>query len=155
MPNKRTKKSDRKLTAEEQAEVRDLITAAYRFLKLRPRAPAKKVQESIFAAIVAVYRGKTKLPKATVEDLGIKLGCLWGQTVCDSFGWEWCIVHPDKKDAWIAVVSPDRSYAVSGMFITQDLRKRYPQDIDSLMLFNLIEGGKFRKGKPRSYLVIG
>jgi hypothetical protein len=51
-------------------------------------------------------------------------------------------------------VSPDRSFAVNGMFITQELQKRYPEDIDSMMLYNLIGAGEFRKGKPGSYLVI-
>ncbi len=41
------------------------------------------------------------------------------------------------------------------MFIAQELQKRYPKDIDSLILFNMIAGGKFNKGKRTSYVVIG
>ncbi len=153
MPKKKATKTDSPLPAEMQAELKDAIASAYKYLKLKPGCPAKKVQQALFDTIYAFYKGKKKLGKRALEDLGTNLGCLWGQTVCDSFGWEWCMADL-KGDVFVAVVSPNRAYATQPLgFITEELKKRYPEDIDSLMAFNMIAGGKYSKGKAKDYHV--
>ena len=91
MPRKITKNSDRPLQSEEAAEIRACIARAYAHLKLKPNASAKRVQEAMRDAIDAVTLGKKKLPRKVREGFAFDLGCLWGQTVCDALGWQWCV----------------------------------------------------------------
>src|SRR2546426_1769543 len=53
MPNKKAKRSERELTAEEQRAMRKAIAAASKFLNLKPGCSVQKIQESIFATMAA------------------------------------------------------------------------------------------------------
>lgn len=153
MPTKKVAKTDSPLPPDLRAELTDATKQAYKYLKLKTGCSAKKVQEAIFKAIEEVYLGKKKLKKQALEDLGTDLGCLWGQTLVDEFGWEWCMADL-KGDVFVAVVSPNRAYATQPLgFITEQLEKRYPEDIDSLIAFNMIAAGKYSKGKAGDYHV--
>src|SRR4051794_2123106 len=90
MPKTKSKNSDRPLTAAEAKDIRLSVARGYKHLKLKPDTSAEKVQEAICAAIDAINLGKKKATAKVVEDMGINLGCLWGQTICDKLGWEWC-----------------------------------------------------------------
>src|SRR5512138_2469089 len=148
MPKTKPKNSDRPLTAAEAKEIRQSVARGYKLLKVKPGTPAEKVQEAICKAIDAVCLGKKKASAKQVEDFGINLGCLWGQTVCDKLGWEWCylMAHGDES---FAVVPPDRSYAIEPMnFVFTQLHKRQPEDNTSLLVFNMVVGGAPQKQKP-------
>ena len=153
MPAKKAAKTDSPLPPDLQAELKDYIARGYKYLKLKQGCPAKKVQEAIFAAIEEVYHGKKKLSKKAVENVGADLGCVWGQTLVDEFGWEWCMADL-RGDVFVAVVSPNRAFATQPLGFLQDqLQKRYPEDIDSLIAFNMIAAGKYSKGKAKDYHV--
>ena len=54
----------------------------------------------------------------------------------------------------LSVVPANRAYATQPLgFIAEQLEKRYPEDIDSLLAFNMIAGGKYSKGKAGDYHV--
>jgi hypothetical protein len=107
----------------------------------------------MFVAIEEVYSGKKKLKKQALEDLGTDLGCLWGQTLVDEFDWEWCMADL-KGDVFVAVASPNRAFVTQPLgFIQEQLEKRPPEDIDSLIAFNMIAAGKYSKGKAKDYHV--
>jgi hypothetical protein len=105
MPKTKPKNSDRPLTAAEAKDIRLSIARGYKQLKLKPHTSAEKVQEAICAAIDAVCLGKKKTTAKTVEDMGLNLGCLWGQTICDKLGWEWCYMTA-HGDEGFAIVPP-------------------------------------------------
>ena len=155
MPRKTTKNSDRPLQADEAGEIRACIGRAYAHLKLKPNASAIRVQEAIGDAINAVTLGKKKLPKKAREDFAFDLGCLWGQTVCDALGWQWCVATVDG-DEFVGVASKNRSHIVPVLnFICTQIEKRSPEDNTSLLLFNMLKAGSFGKAKPGSYIPIG
>jgi len=83
MPKTKSKHSDRPLTASEAKDLCLSVPRGYKHLKLKPDTSAEKIQEAIRAAIDAICLGKKKATAKAVEDLGINLGCLWRQTVCD------------------------------------------------------------------------
>jgi len=155
MPKIKQKNSDRPLTAAEAKDIRQSVARGYKFLKLKPETPVEKVQEAICKAIDAVCLGKKKATPKLVEDMGLNLGCLWGQTVCEKLGWEWCylMAHGDEG---FAVVPPDRSYAIEPMnLVFTQLHKRQPEDNTSLLVFNMVVGGALEKQKPRAYITFG
>ena len=88
--------------------------------------------------------GKKKLKKDAVLDLAVNLGCLWGQTVCDELGWEWCcLMLGDGRETYV-IVTPNRSHIVSPMdFVLEQLQKRLPEENTSMLLFNMLKGKKF------------
>lgn len=155
MPKAKSKNSDRPLTPDEAKEVRESTARGYKDLKLKPSASPEKIQEAICAAIDSITLGKKKASAKRIEDIGLDLGCLWGQTICDKLRWEWCYMtaHGDES---FAVVPPDRSYAVSPMnFIFTQLQKRQPDDNTSLLVFNMLVAGSLEKQKRGSYITFG
>ena len=89
-------------------------------------------------------------------DLAVNLGCLWGQTVCDELGWEWCCLMLGVGRETYVIVTPNRSHMVSPMdFVLEQLQKRLPEENTSMLLFNMLKGKKFGSAKPNSYMHVG
>jgi hypothetical protein len=156
MPKKKSQNSDRPLTAVEEKDIRLSIARGYKHLKLKPgRATAEDVQKAICAAIDAVCLGKKKATRRVIEDMGVNLGCLWGQSICDKLGWQWCFLTA-HGDEGFAIVPPDRSYAIDPMsFVFTQLHKGPTEDNTSLLLFNMVVGGSFDKPKRGAYITVG
>lgn len=151
------KKSDRALTDSETKDVRLSIARAYKALKLDPkRATVQEVQKAILKIIDPICSGKKNVPARKIQDLGVNLGCLWGQTVVDSLkGWEWCYASVEGEEFY-AVAAPDRSILVAPMnFIFTQLHKRLPEENTSMLAFNMLVAGSYGNHRPRSYLTVG
>src|SRR5712692_5753420 len=104
MPKKNSKNSDRPLTADEEKDIRLSIVRGYKHLKLRPKcATAEQTQKAMCAVIDAVCLGKKKVARKVIEDMGINLGCLWGQTICDKLGWQWCYATAHGEESFAIV----------------------------------------------------
>jgi hypothetical protein len=86
----------------------------------------------------------------------VNLGCVWGQTVCDSLkGWEWCYATVDGDD-FFAVAAPDRSLLVAPMnFIFEQLKKRLPDENTSMLAFNMLLAVSYGKQKRGAYITVG
>jgi hypothetical protein len=157
MPTKQPKNSDRPLTEVEAKDVKLSIARGYKALKLDPKkTTTAKTQEAIQKVIDPIFLQKKKVSAKTIEDLGVNLGCVWGQTICDSLkGWEWCYATVEG-DEFFAVAAPDRSMLVAPMnFIFTQLQKRLPEENTSLLLFNMLVAGTCGKHKRGAYVTIG
>lgn len=156
MPKKKSKNSDRPLTPEEERDIRLSVRRGYKLLKLKPEsATAEQVQEAMCKVIDAVFLGKKKVATRAIEDMGVNLGCLWGQTICDKLGWEWCYMTAHGGESY-AIVPPDRSYALEPMnFVFTQLQKKLPEENTSLLLFNMVVGGSLEKQKRGAYITVG
>lgn len=148
--------SDRPLNAGEKKDVVRSIARGYKHLKISPSTSPAESQRAIRDLIDRIVRGQQKVTPKTSTDLAVNLGCLWGQTVCDNAGWEWCLARVDGKDL-LAVAAPDRSHLVSPMhFLRSQLTKRRPGDNTSLLLFNMIKSGTpLSRAQPNTYTQIG
>lgn len=154
-PARRATGSDRPLNAAEMKDITLSIARGHKHLKLTPGALALKVQQAIRDLIDPIALGRKKVGSKTVTDLAVNVGCLWGQTVCDVAGWEWCFARIGKADAY-AITTPNRSHVVAPMnFVHAQLKKRPPLDNTSLLLFNMIRAGKLPAAKPRTFLHVG
>ena len=156
MPKTKSKNSDRPLTASEAKDIRLSVVRGYKLLRLKPgSATPEQVQEAICKVIDGVFLGKKKVTKKAIEDMGVNLGCLWGQTICDKLGWEWCYMSAHGSESY-AVVPSDRSYALEPMnFVFTQLHKRLPEENTSLLLFNMVVGGSLEKQKRGAYITVG
>ena len=155
MSKAKSKNSDWPLIATEEKDIRLSVTRGYKQLKLKPDSDAEIVQEAICLAIDDICLGKKKATAKMIEDMGINLGCLWGQTICDKLGWEWRYLTAHGSVSF-AIVPPDRSYALQPMnFVFTQLHKREPDDNTSLLVFNMVVGGALPKQKRGAYITFG
>ena len=150
--------SDRPLKAREQREVSQAIIQGYACLKLDPtKTKPARVQETLHEFIHSLIESKKKLSAEKATELSVNLGCLWGQTVCDALGWEWCRATIDREGIF-AIAAPDRSHLVPPMhFIQKQLRKRGAPEAanTSLLLFNMLKARSFPPAHPKAYCVLG
>jgi hypothetical protein len=148
--------SDRPLKPGEKKDVELSIARGYKHLKLSPGTAPATTQRAIRDLIDSIVLGKKKVGARTLTDLSVNIGCLWGQTVCDAAGWEWCFVKVGR-DHLLAVAAPSRSHVVAPMhFVQSQLTKRPPQDNTSLLLFNMIKSGKsLPPAKAKAYEHVG
>lgn len=156
MANVKPKNADRPLSATEAKDIQRSVARGYKHLKLKTEsASVEPIQEAICAAIDAVCRGRKKITKRQIEDMGLNLGCLWGQTICDKLGWEWCYMTAHGDEGY-AIVPSDRSYAIEPIsYVFTQLHRRPPEDNTSLLLFNMVVGGSLKKGKAGAYITVG
>lgn len=148
--------SDRPLNDKEQRNISLSIKRGYKYLKLDSQSSPQATQEAMFKAFDAIALGKKKLSNNAVMDLAVNLGCLWGQTVCDELGWQWCcLILEDRRETYV-IVTPNRSHMVSPMdFVLRQLDKRLPEENTSLLLFNMLKGKSFGAAKAGSYMHVG
>ncbi len=87
-----------------------------------------------------------------VEDVAVDLGCLYGQSLCETLAWEWVEVAGEGATVF-AVASPDRAVFVPPMVYLQRQLKQEPRTADNtvLLLVNLLRQGdpKDRPGQLR------
>jgi len=156
--SERNRGSDRPLTATEQQEVTDAISRAYALLKLNPAdADSVRVQDAIYEFINSVLERKERLSRDELMELSVTLGSLWGQTVCDAIGWQWCYATVEG-DGLFAVARPNRSHYVPPLrFIHKQLKKRgAPEAVNtSLLTFNLLKAGSLSPAAPKYYIELG
>jgi hypothetical protein len=148
--------SDRPLNDTEQRDISLSIKRGYKYLKLEPKSSPTATQKAMLKAIDAIALGKKKVSKNVEMDLAVNLGCLWGQTVCDDIGWEWCcLMLEDRRETYV-IVTPNRSHMVSPMdFVLRQLDKRLPEENTNLLLFNMLKGKSFGAAKAGSYMHVG
>jgi hypothetical protein len=150
-PPPKAKVAERPLKASEKKDVELSIARGYEALKLKPKTPADKTQSAIRKYIDSVALGKRKLSSRQATDAAVNVGCLWGQTICDAAGWEWCFVK-----GLFVVASKDRAHMVAPMhFVQEQLKKRAPQENTSALLFNMIKARRLPRATSKSYLMIG
>ena len=156
MPKKTKDNSDRPLTDEERGEIQECIDYGYSHLKIKPGAATPdSVQEAIRRSIEHVMLAKRKPKQKELDDLALSLGCLWGQTVCDALGWEWCAATLEGDEV-VVIASLDRSHVFMPMqFVQQQLAKSPPEDNTSLLAYNMLRGGGYGTAKPGSYTLLG
>ena len=148
--------SDRPLTDEERRDIRVSVRRGFEHLKLPPKSPAVATQRALRAAIDAVASGRKKPGTDAVAELAVNLGCLWGQTVCDELGWQWCALRLGDGRESIVIVTPNRSHVVSPMdFVQRQLRKRPRGENTSMLLFEMLKGKSLGRARAKSYLQVG
>ena len=156
MPKKTKDNSDRPLTDEERGEIQECIKFGYSHLKIKPEtATPDSVQEAIRRAIERVMLARRKPKEKEMDDLALGLGCLWGQTVCDALGWQWCAATLEGDEV-VVIATPDRSHVFMPMqFVQQQLVKSPPEDNTSRLAYNMLKGGAYGAAKLGSYTLLG
>lgn len=106
-------KRDRPLNESEQGEVESFLAKGYNLLGMPADSKPDDLQEAI-QTWLSDYRAKKRSSPMDTEDTSLALGCVWGQALCKSGGWQWAAVDRGKSEMY-GVVSSGREYAVFPM----------------------------------------
>jgi|GEM_PF-6130236 len=147
--------SDEPLDDSVGKEIRDCAAEARRELKLDADASPAAAQQAIYEKLQQLAAGEP-LTSQDAEAWTVCLGSLWGQTICETIGWEWCAVkHGEMKI--FSIIKPDRSHFIQPLhFMKRQLSLRGPEaEITSLLLFNMLKSGLLPPSQPGQYNPIG
>jgi hypothetical protein len=148
--------TDRPLSKNEERDIDLSIKRGLEYLKLDAKSSPQQIHGAMLEAIDPIALGRKKVSKRVETDLAVNLGCLWGQTVCDALGWEWCFVTLESGAGTYVIVPPNRSHMVAPMdFIQTQLQKRLPEENTSMLVFNMLKGRSFPRAKAKTYLHVG
>jgi len=105
------------------------------------------VQKKIFETLEKLRAAKKD--KEILKDRAFWFGIAWGESVVKALGWQWAMVEdPSNNAASMAVVSPDRAYAVLPILFIERIITNPDADPTSQLLFNMIKAGKVPKAEP-------
>lgn len=89
-----------------------------------------------------------------IVSTALGLGIVWGNAVCEEFGWQWaCVEH--KGNTWYIVAPPDRSYACYPTYDIRSLLKNPEGDNCAELLFNMMKAGQHPPSQPKRYFALG
>ncbi len=147
--------TDRPLTSEERAEItRQLGIGLKKIGADRAVAPPQdKLQELIGQSIESYRKLGRTLSDSTLQNMSKCLGCLWGQVICDEFGWTWALIKSDA-DEQCGVVTPNRSHVVFPLQFVHDLLNGTSPETGSVPLYHRILTGQIPVSKERGYLAL-
>jgi hypothetical protein len=148
--------TDEPLGVDIRQEIAASVARACAYLQLPPgQKSPEAAQQAIFEAVQRVIGSTKTLPPKAVQDMAIELGSLWGQSICDALGWEWCCVKQEEGKVF-AVASVDRSHYVAPMhFLQRQLEQRgETADNTTLLLFNMIKAGETPPANAREYQML-
>ncbi len=141
---------ERPLTADELADLQDFQVAG--------QAGVGQVAEgdtpaAIVEAIGAISSGVRELDQEAVGHACLGLGALWGEQVHRALGWEWVMLSWGEPDDEIfALVSPDRAFYISPLYLLFPYATGARSDDTSMLLFNmLLDGTALPRRKPNEY----
>ena len=148
--------TDRPLTSEERAEItRQMGIGLKKIGADRAVAPTQeKLQELIGQSIESYRKLGRQLSDSTLQNMSKCLGCLWGQVICDEFGWTWALIKNDEGAEQCGVVTPNRSHAVYPLQFVHDLLAGSSPETGSLPLYHRILTGQIPASKERAYLAL-
>ena len=99
----------------------------------------------------AALAGSLVLSEENCTFLSLQLGCLWGQQLVKSFGWEWICLIGDGEDLY-AVASKDRALLILPTYYARDCLEQPGMDCTAMLAYNMIAAQKFSQVPANSYL---
>jgi hypothetical protein len=148
-------KGDRPLTEDERQEVAGYITDALRVTGLSMGEAAPDRIQVVIRETIDLFRSLQESDRAAVlDDAALRLGCLWGQSVCDRLGWEWASVRLGREWEDYGVVTPGRSHVIFPVRYIRELLADPERDPTSLALYNMLKVGSLPPAEPGSYQVL-
>ncbi|HEY2837560.1 MAG TPA: hypothetical protein VGJ26_00310 [Pirellulales bacterium] len=101
-----TKTTDAPLSEDERQAIRNLSEAAAAALGIANDTP-DAIQGKIQDMADGIAMGTIENPLG--DDAHIALGALWGNTLCETYGWEWIVpIHGDWRG--LGVADRERTY---------------------------------------------
>ena len=94
---------------------------------------------AIVKALGVVSAGLRDLDDDMRVQASIVFGAPWGEQVHRAIGWQWVLSFGDKDDELFALVSPDRAFYVSALYLFLPYATGAQDEDTSVLLFNLLQ----------------
>jgi hypothetical protein len=148
---------ERALTREERRDFETHLAKGFELVKIGTGTGSDTIAKAV-QAWIEDYLAKKKRPNSDPLDFAIALGCLWGETVCKTFDWEWKMVTLVTTDQeTYAIVSPRRECLIFPIHNIDALLRRIEGKVNTpntLTLYKRLKAGKLGSGVPKSYQIV-
>jgi hypothetical protein len=121
------------------------------FLTTDPAKIVAAIDGYIDSTQQAVLAGSLELSEENCAFLSLQLGCLWGQQLAKSFGWEWTCLTENGEELY-AVASENRSLLILPTYFTRDCLEQPSVDCTAMLAYNMLVAQKFSHVPANSYL---
>lgn len=124
-------------------EINNEVQKAKKFLHISANNNADSVKK-IYSVVEEYFKDRKnhKIYK-DVTSTTIGLGALYGQLICQQYGWRWKAVGNDKEEYFISIVSPKETHCFFPLLYMQQLFKAKENeekcDNTIILLFNMIK----------------
>lgn len=149
---------DSPVSAEIMNEIRECVKEGLELIGLSQGASPDEVQRAIFQKVNDLRDDISATPEdfdgETILDLALRLGCLWGQVICDELDWEWANVTFPEGD-FFAILTPDRSRVMLPLHYFKELMNDPEKDPTSELIYNMLKAGNLPPAEANEYLVFG
>ncbi len=149
------RKSDRPLSVEERAAIVQALQTAMQWCGVG-RTPATPAQlHELVNQAVEGYRNQSEAERTSrLENTSRGLGAMWGQILCDQFGWNWVMVQVDNRDECFAVVNAGRSHVIYPFKTLTGVLANKVREQPIPKIFDALTTNKLPKSLPRGYMVV-
>ena len=89
----------------------------------------------------------------TLDDVAMRLACLWGIQVAEVLAWEW-VQLGNQDDFYVALVSLDRAYGIYVLEWVGHFLEDKNKDNTIILVFNCLKAGKLPSSSAHSYLIL-
>ncbi len=143
------------LSAGAMGEIRHAAAQAAESLEIDVSGGAARIAEQIDSVVGVMLAQGVNPDMLGFADTAIGLSCLYGEAICERYGWSWMEFGSDEESAICGVVSPERNFCLSPMpYLMQILRGGNigpdgENDNTVLLLFNMLDGIDERPGDDK------
>lgn len=143
------------LDAETMDEIQRSCTEAREAFEIGADVSGERLAAQINDAVDAILSQNVDPDMPGLSGASVGLGCLYGEAICEGYGWSWKKFGPDAENTYIGVVSPEQNYCVIPMpYIWKILKGENiglggENDNTVLLLFNMLDGMDARPGDEK------
>ena len=143
------------LDAETMDEIQRSCTEAREAFEIGADVSGERLAAQINDAVDAILSQNVDPDAPGLSGASVGLGCLYGEAICEGYGWSWKKFGPDAENTYIGVVSPEQNYCVIPMsYIWKILKGENiglggENDNTVLLLFNMLDGMDARPGDEK------
>ena len=126
-------------------------------LQLSAAVSDEQILAALHAAVEQVRPSFASLKPNVQHNMTVSLGSLWGVLLCNATPWRWCeLLRGEAEEGFLAIVSPDASYAISPVDFFTALLTQAPENADNTvrLLFNMIVAGQLPPSRPGEYKML-
>lgn len=149
------RKTDRPLSVPERSTIATALLQAMAWTGVGRVPPTPAQLHALIKQAVDSFRQQSEPDRQRlIEGVAQGLGALWGQVLCDQFGWTWVMIQVDQHDEGFGVVTSIRSHVIYPIRYLSRLLSSPANDQTIEKVFNAIQTNKLPKSLPRGYMVV-
>lgn len=147
---------DRALSEPEAQQIEQSAAKMWAYLGLPSETPANELISALSTAVAQERPVFAKLTPAVQQSFCASMGAMWGILLCEEASWQWCMLSRTGVADVVAIISPDRAYAVAPIDLIVSEMTRVNGGEEELVrsLFHMIRKGALPQSRAGKYLLL-